>query len=341
MVELEGRRRQILRVVIDDYIVTAEPVGSEAARQRHGLDISSATVRSEMAALEELGYLQQPHHSAGRVPTDHGYRVYVDSLVTEEQVPPTERLRIRRTLTATEFDEAVEQAARALAVITECASVATTPQLAQQVVRHLHLIPLGPRHAIAVIVTDAEVVEGKTVEFEQPITSEECDRLSQEISRRIAGRPLIDLTDRELATVIGQAAHHQRVLDQIGRLLRERFRRLPGRVRTEGQANILKQPEFQDARRAQPVLSALEQVEAVTALLGEDGSTSREVRVRIGSENVLGELRDCTVVTATYHVAGRAAGTIGVVGPTRMRYGRVIGLVRFLAESLGDTLEQL
>ncbi len=340
MVELEGRRRQILRVVIDDYIMTAEPVGSEAARQRHGLDISSATVRNEMAALEELGYLQQPHHSAGRVPTDHGYRVYVDSLVTEERVPPTERLRIRRTLTATEFDQAVEQAARALAVITECASVATTPQLPQQVVRHLHLIPLGPRHAIAVIVTDAEVVEGKTVEFEQPITATECDRLSQEISRRIAGRPLIDLTDGELATVIGQAAHHQRVLDQIGRLLRERFRRLPGRVRTEGQANILKQPEFQDARRAQPVLSALEQAEAVTALLG-DGSASREVRVRIGSENVLDELRDCTVVTATYHVAGRAAGAIGVVGPTRMRYGRVIGLVRFLAESLGDALEQL
>jgi len=337
--QLEGRRRQILRVVIDDYIVTAEPVGSEAARQRHGLEISSATVRNEMAALEELGYLHQPHHSAGRIPTDHGYRVYVDSMVNEEPVSPIERVRIRRTLTATQFDQAVEQAARALAVITECASVVAAPRLAQQVVRHFHLIPIDPRHAMAVIVTDAEVVEGKTVEFEQPVAPEECDRLSQEISRRIAGRPLIDLTDRELATVIGQAVHHQRVLDQISRLLRERFRRPRGRVHTEGQANILKQPEFQDARRAQPVLSVLEQAEAVTELLG-DGEESREVRVKIGTENRMGELRDCTVVAATYYVADRPAGALCVVGPTRMRYGRVISLVRFLADSLGDTLEQ-
>jgi heat-inducible transcriptional repressor len=340
MGQLEGRRRQILRVVIDDYIVTAEPVGSEAARQRHGLEISSATVRNEMAALEELGYLHQPHHSAGRVPTDQGYRVYVDSMVDAEQVSPSERLRIRRTLAATEFDQAVEQAARALAVVTECASVVASPKLPQQVVRHLHLIPLTLRRAMAVIMTDAEVFEGKTVEFEQPVSAEECDRLSQEISRRIAGRPLSDLTDRVLATVIGEAAHYQRVLDQIGRLLRERIQRSPARVHTEGQANILKQPEFQDARRAQPVLSVLEQGEAAAELLGDDAGEERGVRVMIGAENRRDEMRDCAVVAATYYVADRPAGVLGIVGPTRMRYGRVISLVRFLADSLGDTLEQ-
>jgi len=340
MGQLEGRRREILRVVIDDYITTAEPVGSEAVRQRHGLDVSSATVRNEMGVLEELGYLHQPHHSAGRVPTDQGYRVYVDSMVGDEPVPAAERLRIRRTLAATEFDQAVEQAARALAVVTECASVVSAPRPQHQVVRHLHLIPLAPRRALAVIVTDTEVFEGKTVEFEATITAEECDRLSQEISRRIAGKPLSDLTDRVLATVIGEAAHYQRVLDQVGRLLRERMLRPSGRVRTEGQANILKQPEFQDARRAQPVLSALEQDDAAEALWGDDPS-QEGVRVTIGAENRREQMRDCTVVSATYYVADRPAGVLGIVGPTRMRYGRVISLVRFLADSLGDTLDNL
>ena len=339
MGQLEGRRREILRLVIDDYIVTAEPVGSEAARQRHGLEVSSATVRNEMAALEELGYLHQPHHSAGRVPTDQGYRVYVDSMMADEQVPHADRLRIRRTLAATEFDQAVEQAARALAVATECASVVAAPKLREQVVRHFHLIPLTPQRAMAVIVTDAEVFEGKTVDFARPVSAEECDRLSQEISRRIAGRPLSDLTDRVLATVIGEAAHYQRVLDQIGSILRDRFHRASGRIHADGQANILKQPEFQDARRAQPVLSALEQDDLMEDLLGDD-QESAAVRVTIGAENRREEMRDCSVVAATYYVADRPAGVLGIVGPTRMRYGRVVSLVRFLADSLGTALEQ-
>jgi heat-inducible transcriptional repressor len=260
-------------------------------------------------------------------------------MMEDEQVPPADRLRIRRTFAATEFDQAVEQAARALAVATECASVVAASKLREQVVRHFHLIPLTPQRAMAVIVTDAEVFEGKTVDFERAVSAEECDRLSQEISRRVAGRPLSDLTDRVLAVVIGEAAHYQRVLDQIGSILRERLHRQTGRVHAEGQANILKQPEFQDARRAQPVLSALEHDDLIEDLLGE-GQEAGQVRVKIGAENRREEMRDCSVVAATYYVAERPAGVLGIIGPTRMRYGRVVSLVRFLADSLGTALEQ-
>jgi len=336
MMELEGRRREILKLIIDDYILTAEPIGSETVRDRHHLGVSSATVRSEMAVLEGLGFLHQPHPSAGRVPTDQGYRVYVDSMLQEEQVPASERTRIRRTLAAAELDRAVEQAARALAVVTDCASVIAAPRHDRQVIRHLHLIPLAPRRALVVVVTDAEVFEGKTVEFDQAMAAEECDALSQEISRRIAGRPLADLTDRLLDRVIGEATLHQRVLDQVGRLLREQILHPPARVHTEGKANILKQPEFQDVRRAQPVLSALEREDIVDNLFREEGGD--RVRVTIGIENRREEMQECSIVSTTYHVGGQPVGVVGVIGPTRMRYGKVVSLVRFLAESLGDAL---
>ncbi len=340
MVQLEGRRREILKVIIDEYIRTAEPIGSEAVCDRHRLGVRSATVRNEMAALEELGFLHQPHTSAGRMPTDQGYRVYVDSMLQEEQVPPAERERIRRTLSAAEPERAVEQAARALALVAALPSVVAAPRPHQQRVRHLHLIPLSSHRALVVLVTDTSVFEGKTAEFPDALTPGDLDRLSQEISRRIAGRPLSDLTDKMLDRVIGEAALSQRVLDQVGRLLRGRILHPPARVYTEGKANILKQPEFQDVRRAQPVLLALEQEEVVEELLTEERGTGR-VSITIGGENRREEMKDCSIVSATYEVEGRSTGVLGIVGPTRMRYARVISLVRFLADSLGEALSRL
>jgi heat-inducible transcriptional repressor len=340
MVELEGRRREILKAVIDDYILTAEPIGSEAICDRHRFGVSAATVRNEMAALEELGFLHQPHTSAGRKPTDHGYRVYVDSMLEEEQVPSAERIRIRRTLSVAEPGQAVEQAARALALVTDLPSVVAAPSPQQQRIRHLHLIPLTSRQALIVVVTETGVFESKTAEFPDAVTPEDLDRLSQEISRRIAGQRLSDLSDRMLGEVIGAAAHHQRVLDQVKQILRSRLLRPALRVYTEGKANILKQPEFQDIRRAQPVLLALEQEDVVEDLLREDPGSDR-VWVTIGSENRREEMRDCSVVSATYEVGGRAVGVLGIIGPTRIPYGKVVSLVRFLADSLGEALGRL
>jgi heat-inducible transcriptional repressor len=338
MVQLEGRRREILKLVIDDYILTAEPIGSEAVRERHRLTVSSATVRNEMAALEDLGFLHQPHPSAGRIPTDLGYRVYVDSMLQEEEVPLADRTRIRRTFASVELDRAFEQAARALAVITDCASVVAVPRAQEQVIRHLHLVPLGERRAFAVVVTDTEIFEGTVVEFDGPITADECERLSQEISRRIAGRPLSDLIDR-MTDQGAEETVFSRVVDHVSRLLHEHRTRPPVRILTEGAANILKQPEFRDVRRAHPVLSALERDDVVEDLLFEE-SEGGPVWIRIGMENRHEEMKDCSVVAATYHTGTQRAGVVGVVGPTRLRYGKMISLVRFLADTLADALSQ-
>ena len=340
MEPIEGRRREILRIVIDDYIATAEPIGSEAVRERHGLNVSSATVRNEMAALEEMGYLNQPHTSAGRVPTDRGYRIYVDSLVTDEPPPAAEQARLRRVLLAEdEPQRAIARVAHALATGTDYASVVEGPHLQEQVIRHLHLIPLTPRRALIVVVTDAGVFEGRMVELAEATSPEDCDRLSQEISRRVAGWRLGDLTVPALDQVIGEAALYRQVVSEVGRLVREQIAASAARIHTEGQTNILKQPEFRDARRAEPVLSALQRRDVVAELLHDGGPAP--VRITIGAEHRREEIRDCSVVAATYYVGGRPAGELAIVGPTRMRYGRAISLVRFLADTLGEALGRL
>jgi heat-inducible transcriptional repressor len=340
MVELDGRRREILKLIIEDYTLTAEPVGSEAVSTRHRLGISPATVRNEMAMLEEWGYLSQPHTSAGRIPTEQAYRFYVDSMLEEQQVPAVDRTRIRRTLIAVEPERTFEQAARALASATNFAAAVAPVSAREQRVRHLHLIPLSPRRALVVVVTDEGVFEGKTAEFAEPVSPDDLDRLSHEISRRIAGQPIHDLTDHRLDAVIGDARLYQQVLDELERLIREHRLHASSRVYSDGKANILKQPEFQDVSRAQPVLSALEQEEVVVELL-RPGDRGDRVRITIGRENKREEMKECSVITATYFLDGHPAGVLGIVGPTRMPYGRVVSVVSFLADSLGEALRQL
>jgi len=293
-----------------------------------------------MAALEEMGYLQQPHTSAGRVPTEQAYRIYVDSMLREEQVPPAERTHIRRTLFTGEPERTIQHAARALASVTNFAAVVAPLSTSEQTIRHLHLVPLSAQRALIVVVTDEGVFEGKTAEFAEPISPDDLDRLSQAITRRIADQPLRDLTEGKLDAAIGDATLYQRVITEVERLIRDQRLHASTRIYTDGKANILKQPEFQDVRRAQPVLSALEQEDVVVEIL-RPGAHGDRVRITIGGENSREEMKECSVITATYFREDRPAGVIGIIGPTRMRYSKVVSLVSFLADSLGEALGQL
>lgn len=335
MLDLDARKQEILRAVIHAYIDDAEPVGSERIAHGVRLHVSPATIRNEMAALEELGFLSHPHTSAGRVPTDRAYRFYVNTLV-EEEPSPRERTRLRRFLAGGEAPgHLAEEVARALAVVTEYASVVTAPALQRQMFKHLQLIQLSSTRVIAVIITDAGVVQGRAFDLADPLESEALDRLSQTVSRRLQGYALSEITEELLAEKVDEAAWQHRFLAEILRWMRAP---LTGdrRVFIEGTSNILKQPEFHDARTARPVLSALEQVEVLDDLL--EAATEGRVRVTIGSEHRHEGLRGTTVVSASYDMGGRRAGVLGIVGPTRMKYGKVISLVRYLADSVSEIL---
>lgn len=335
---LDVRKQEVLKAVIHSFIAAAEPVGSE--RVAHRMGVSSATIRTEMAVLEDLGYLSHPHTSAGRVPTDRGYRLYVDLLLSEDHLSAQERTKLRSYLLPhPERDRLAELVAHALAAVTEYASLVSAPAPERQRFQGLRFLPLGPQQVMAVIVTDAGTLQGHAFEVREPLEPEALDRLSHLVTRRLQGTVLSEITDDLLARLVDEAAWQQRMLREVLRWLRTHPPAATDRrVYLEGTANILKQPEFQDARAAQPVLSALEQEEVLTDLL--EAASERDVWVTIGSEHRHEALRGTSVVAALYHMRGRPVGALGIVGPTRMKYGRAISMVRYLAGALSDLLAE-
>lgn len=340
MGDLDPRKQEILKTIIDAHIHTAEPVGSETLAHRLRMGLSSATIRLEMAALEELGYLSHPHTSAGRVPTDRGYRVYVDSFLGEETDVPEEIARFRRRFQSLTRDASriVEEIARALASATNYASVVVPPRPDHRTFRHLHLIPVTLTQVLVVIVTNAGVIEGNRIDLPDPVEPEELDRLSRAVTQRLLGYRLSEISADVLAEVVG-GAWHQQLLRQLSAMFqREQSSSSEAHVVVEGTANILKQPEFQDVRTAQHVLAALERDDVVADLV--TSVPHQEVWIRIGRENHHENLRGCSIVVATYRIGDEAQGALGIVGPTRMKYGRVISLVRYLAKELEGVLSE-
>lgn len=342
MAMLDSRKREILREIVQRYVFTAEPVGSETISGSGRLGVSSATVRNEMAALEEMGYIRQPHTSAGRVPTDAGYRLYVDALLEHESLDRAERRRLRRRLEAgaADVEPLFEETGRALAQATDYASVVATPRLDRRLLRHVHVVPLDETDAMVIIVTNAGLIQGKRLPIPVGVRPEELDRLSRAMSERLRGLTLSELSDAVVQQALQEATHEQRLIDALWAVVTPRLAPARmGRVVIEGVAFLLRQPEFRDARRAGPVLEVLGHEEVAAGML--ERAAAGHVRIIIGGENPVHEMRECSVVAASYRVDDRPVGALGVIGPTRMPYARVIPVVEFLAESLSDRLTRL
>ncbi len=342
---LDARKQQILWAVIREYVARAEPVASESLCHRYGLGVSAATIRHGMHALTEMGYLHQPHTSAGRVPTDRAYRLYVDRLmagqvqdVPEHPLRPAERERIRRRVQSHDRPEdALAEAAHTLAALTDYASVTSTPGGPRRF-RHVHLVALTDDRALMVLVTDGAPPDQRVVRLRRRASQEELQEVSRLVSQALSGVALEDITDATVDRLTRTApAHRDLVAAVAGQLRRYAGVRTGVRFFVDGASNILKQPEFQDVRRARPVLAALDREDVLRDVLLP---APADVHVRIGRENPVDDMRDCSVVAAAYRVGGRPAGVVGVVGPTRMPYARTIALVRFLAHTLSQTLSR-
>ncbi len=343
--QLDARKQQILWAVIREYVARAEPVASEALWYRYAFGVSAATIRNGMHALTEMGYLHQPHTSAGRVPTERAYRLYVDWLLagpareaTDQYLRPQERERIRRRMLSYDHPEgALEETAHTLAALTDYPSVASTPGGPRRF-RYLHLVPLTDQRAVMVLVTDGGAADQRVVRLPRPASQEEVHEVSGLLTRALRGVAVGEITDTTVELLSGHAGPHRELVAAVVSQLR-RYAGVQTGVRffVEGVSNILKQPEFQDARRAHPVLAALDREDVLRDVLLP---APADVHVRIGRENAVDAVRECSVVAAAYRLKGRAVGVLGVVGPTRMPYGRTIALVRYLAQTLSQTLRR-
>lgn len=341
MIGLTERQRLILALVIRDYIETAQPVGSSHLVSKYTLDMSSATVRNEMVALTEKGYLRQPHTSAGRVPSEEGYRYFVRQLMGQTDLPSTTKHTIAHQFlqAGQDVDSLMRLAASVLAHQSQAASLVTAPHVEQARFKHLELIGTYGRQVLMVLVLSGGDVRQQMLALAEPVSQDRLSAVATMINNQCQG-----LDADRIASLPGQMdALEQDVLRLIAEDMHRSGNILSGEVYRDGLTHVLAEPEFAEVEVARKALRILEERSFLEDLLSRTVLTTNVggVQVLIGGENNWEELRDCSMVLARYGAPGLATGALGVLGPIRMAYGRTISTVRFVAGLLSDLVVDL
>ncbi|MBR5516496.1 MAG: heat-inducible transcription repressor HrcA [Firmicutes bacterium] len=338
--ELTERKLRILQAIISDYVKTAEPVGSRTISKKYDLGISPATIRNEMADLEEMGYLTHPHTSAGRVPSDMAYRLYVNALMEKKELSKEEKHVIAERLHSNvyEFEKTIEHAATVLSEITNLTSFALTPSKNEDALKFINLLPVDENTVVLMIVSESGKISNTALNISVPYTEENLQLLAKTMTYNYKGKSIsevlknniIESFESDITAMSGLAAN---VMPNFMRTLEDM---LNVNLYMEGLTNIFDIPEYNDLQKAKNFISMLSQKEDFTRKLieREDG-----VIVTIGTENADDVMNDCALITASYHVDGKLVGKIGVIGPTRMKYGEVTSIIEYLTDNLSDTFK--
>jgi len=333
---LDDRKLAVLRAIVQDYVSTHEPVGSKTLVERHNLGVSPATIRNDMAVLEEMGYITQPHTSAGRVPTDKGYRLFVDRLSSIKPLSPAERRAIQQFLDgAVDLDDVVNRTVRLLAQLTRQVAVVQYPSLTRSSVRHVELLALGPTRIMLVLITDTGRVEQRHIDCAVPVTEDLLADLRARLNAAVAGRRFTEVPS-ELAELPStfDLPYRPVVSSVIAVLLETLVEQRDERLMLGGTANLMRLgQDFSDGLLH--VLEALEEQVVLIRLLGQ--AASSEVTVRIGHENPEA-LSSTSLVASGYGRGDQVVARLGVIGPTRMDYPGTMGAVRAVARYVGQIL---
>ena len=337
---LSQRAREILRALVQDYIQTGEPVASQPLIARHELECSSATVRNVMADLEALGYLAKPHASSGRVPTEAGYRLYVDALLKVRPPHPADRERIEKVANeAPGVDSLLESTARVLHSLSHHAGVVTTPTPGNDPIRQIEFVRLRENRVIVVFVSEAGLVTNKLMQLDAPPEPGELERAANYLNEKLRLGPLSTLRDRILADMRDDQGALQRLVAKALQLAEQSFgpSALAGEVLVDGEESFLDAPEFADVQKARALLKAFGEKDRILRVL-DRVLRAREVQIFIGAESDLAAVPDVSVVAAPYGKGDHVLGTLAVIGPTRMNYARVIPLVDLTAREISRAL---
>lgn len=342
MPELAFRARKILYAIVTEYIATGEPVGSRKLSRRYGLNLSPASIRNVLSDLEEAGFLAQPHTSAGRVPTDLGFRVFVDALMQMRDVTAEDRAAVLsrlRALPGSDHTAVAREAGRLLASLTGTAALVTEPRAADDRLQQIHYMPLRPRELIVVVVTERGAVQNRLVHLGRDIAPSDLEHVNNYLASFAKGRTLREVRDTVAALLPSDAASPE---------LRSTTKEVveasmtSGAERTEvliqGQGLLFDRPEFASAEKIRSFLRTFEEKEQLLELL-ERTLASGGIQVLIGNEANLTDVEDVSVVTANYRRAGTNAGMLGIIGPTRLDYAKVVPLVGFTARVMSEVLD--
>ena len=336
--DLDSRARQVFGAVIREYIATAEPVASAQLVRGYRLDVSTATVRNELAALEDAGLLTHPHTSAGRVPTDLGYRYFIETLMPSPSLRADEQVTVSHQFQQALQDTAawLRVAASSLARLTAEASIVTPPASKRSTLRHVEVVPIHERRVLLVVVVEGGAVHQQVFELGTPTTAEHLRRLSSRLTESLGGATATKVQ----AAISAESGVDAEITRALARILEDYETFRAREVYVDGFQNILAQPEFAETDRSRAMLSLFEDHTRLAEILPLDLGDG-EVHITIGREHRHESLRDCSLVVGRYGASGDVVGFVGVVGPTRMDYARSIGAVRYVGSLMSDLVHVL
>ncbi len=332
--EMDERKLKILQAIIDDYILTGVPVGSRTISRKYDMGLSSATIRNEMSDLEELGYLDQPHVSAGRVPSAKAYRLYVDSLMKTGRIRDESLESVGHHFSGRmhQMEDVIDHAAHVISSLTRYTAVVLPPKGKQPRLQTVQLVTVSRDQALVVIVTDAGIVRDSTIRIPGEVDSDTLYAISRALTEELRGHTLSEACEI-IPEMMNRMRENGELLQRLYGFLTER-KEAPRRthVAIGGASNMLNYPEYSDVEKARNFLSLMEARDRLASLIADSGEMA--FTVRIGPETGVPEMVDCSIVTATYSAGTGQQGTIGVIGPTRMQYSRVLSILNTMGQQL-------
>ena len=336
---MDERKFRILQAIIDDYILTAVPVGSRTISKKYDMGLSSATIRNEMSDLEDLGYLDQPHVSAGRIPSAKAYRLYVDQLLQSGRLRSGEPAAVRAHFAGRlrQMEDVIDHAAQVLSSLTNYTAVVLPPSGPQPRIRTLQLVPVSDDSALVVIVTDSGIVRDTVVRVSRHLDADALYAISRTLTDTLSGRTLAEALEL-MPLLASRLRDNEQLLEGLTGYLRESADRAPhAHVAIGGTSNMLNYPEYSDMEKARSFLTLMETRDKLASIISQQGDVA--FTVRIGPETGVPEMSDCSIVTATYSTRSGQQGTIGVIGPTRMQYSRVLSILGTMGQQLSEMFE--
>lgn len=340
--DLADRKQKILQAVIHHYIRTAKPVGSETIIEHYRFDLSPATVRNILGSLEKEGYLTHLHTSGGRVPTDKGYRLYVDKLMQMQRLTRNEERRIEKEyeLQRLEIDRIMQETSKMLSMLSHYTGFVLSPSNVEDTLSRIELIKIGAAKVLAVIVTEAGLVRHRIIPLTEEIIEGELSELNSALNKSMVGVSVKNIDLEIIRRVHQERAKQQKYLQIMENILSQAFRSMnEGEIYLEGTSHILEQPEFVNYEKMLNVIKIIDEKRMFFDLLG-DTIESQGVRVLIGQENAYKDLQECSIVTSTYKAGDRTVGVLGIIGPRRMEYSRMVALVDYFSHLINRILNK-
>ena len=335
---IDERKIKILQAIINDYIMTGEPVGSRTIAKRYDLGVGSATIRNEMADLEEMGYLEQPHTSAGRIPSNKGYRLYVDKLMEDSMLTIDEELKIKEYIINSamyEIDKIVKEACSLLSELTNLTTVVQTPSVRSSNIRSIQLLPIDNHNLISVIVADNGVIKNHRIRINNMPKPETIQMINKVLNLRLKNLTIEDINLEVINNLKNELAGFDEVFNGILPALYETLKESNNtEIFVEGATNIFNYPEYNDIEKAKEILSLINNKDSILGLI-EPGS---DITIRIGEENFYEAAKDCSIISAEYCLDGRPIGKIGLIGPKRINYSKVVAIMDKVMKELNESL---